>query len=160
MWQWPHRLLWHETEWSKHIAGSSQMKALCPAPTAPPHPFPLVRLIIRLILECIGAPRVRSPAAGKIVFLRPFKGKKKAQTVWDAVWIDAASKCSLVEVLLVAAAAAAGQARHCCRCCCCRWIGMLLLLPLSLDWLDPAVAATTARHAAEACLLPFGRRDE
>ena len=33
------------------------------------------------------------PSAGKIVFLRPFKGRKKAQTVWDAVWIDAASEC-------------------------------------------------------------------
>jgi hypothetical protein len=31
---------------------------------------------------------------GKIVFLRPFKGKKKAQTVWDAVWIDAATLMS------------------------------------------------------------------
>ena len=36
------------------------------------------------------------PAAGKIVFLRPFKGRKKAQTVWDAVWIDAASECFLL----------------------------------------------------------------
>jgi hypothetical protein len=25
--------------------------------------------------------------------MRPFKGKKKKQTVWDAVWIDAASEC-------------------------------------------------------------------
>lgn len=32
------------------------------------------------------------PTAGKIVFLRPFKGRRKNQTVWDAVWIDAASE--------------------------------------------------------------------
>lgn len=30
--------------------------------------------------------------AGKLVFFRPFKGKRKQQTVWDAVWIDAAGE--------------------------------------------------------------------
>ncbi|KAI3429288.1 hypothetical protein D9Q98_005384 [Chlorella vulgaris] len=31
---------------------------------------------------------------GRLVFLRPFKGKRKQQTVWDAVWIDAATLIS------------------------------------------------------------------
>lgn len=26
---------------------------------------------------------------GRLVFLRPFKGKGPQQTVWDAVWVDA-----------------------------------------------------------------------
>ncbi len=32
---------------------------------------------------------------GRLVFLRPFKGKKAKQTVWDAVWIEAAGGPSL-----------------------------------------------------------------
>jgi len=42
--------------------------------------------------------------AGKIVFLRPFKGKKRAQTVWDAVWIDAASEFTRWQRLLCSCA--------------------------------------------------------
>ena len=28
---------------------------------------------------------------GRLLYLRPFKGRRANQTVWDAVWIDAAA---------------------------------------------------------------------
>jgi len=45
-----------------------------------------------LLHQCPTPASLLLPRPGKLVFLRPFKGKKKQQTVWDAVWIDAASE--------------------------------------------------------------------
>ena len=56
--------------------------------------------------------------AGKLVFMRPFKGKQKQQTVWDAVWIDAASECRH---------ALHAALREQCRC-----DGLLLRLPVCM----------------------------
>ncbi|KAI3429289.1 hypothetical protein D9Q98_005385 [Chlorella vulgaris] len=45
-------------------------------------------------LHLRGADTTEMYPPGRLVFLRPFKGKRKQQTVWDAVWIDAATLIS------------------------------------------------------------------
>lgn len=61
---------------------------------------------------CCSLPHVASARplpAGKLIFLRPFKGRRAGQTVWDAVWIEASSEC--------APQAAGGALGSCCGAC-------------------------------------------